>query len=315
MVVPSYFITGGYGLIGSALANATDGTVTILTRSDRHKERIKKRGVKVIIKDLLDINEGDVKGQDLIYHCASTVDNYHILTDPFIDIETNIKGTIRLLEACKSLPKKPKIIFFSTFFVYGNVYDQTKEPITEGSKTEPLALYPATKLCAESVIKLYSRLYGIPYVIYRLTNVYSEHEDYNNKKKGALNYLIMLAVKGEPLSIYKGGNFYRDYIYLDDVIDAVKFLERRNVSNDTYLIGRGKPVLFREMIDYIHKLTGKRSKISEIEPPEFHKVVGITNFVADTSKINKLGWESKIDYKEGIERIVRAYNSLNSVTP
>ena len=111
----SYFITGGYGLIGSALANATDGTVTILTRSDRHKERIKKRGVKVITKDLLDINEADIKGQDIIYHCASTVDNYHVLTDPFIDVETNIKGTIKLLEACKNLSKKPKIIFFQLF--------------------------------------------------------------------------------------------------------------------------------------------------------------------------------------------------------
>ncbi len=313
MAAHSYFITGGYGLIGSALANATDGMVTILTRSDKHKERITKRGVKVITKDLLDISEEDVKGQDIIYHCASTVDNYHILTDPFIDVETNIKGTIKLLEACKNLPKKPKIIFFSTFFVYGNIYDQTKEPITEESRTEPLALYPATKLCTESIIKLYSRLYGIPYIICRLTNVYDEHEDYNNKKKGAFNYLIMQAVKGEPLSIYKGGNFYRDYIYLDDVIDAVKFLESKNVSSDTYLIGRGKPVLFRDMIDYIHELTGKKSEINEIEPPEFHKVVGITNFVADTSKINKLGWESKIDYREGIKRIVKVYNSLNSV--
>ena len=307
MSLHSYFITGGYGLIGSALANATDGTVTILTRSDRHKERIKKRGVKVITKDLLDINEADIKGQDIIYHCASTVDNYHVLTDPFIDVETNIKGTIKLLEACKNLSKKPKIIFFSTFFVYGNIYDQTKVPIIEESRTEPLALYPATKLCAESIIKLYSRLYRIPYIICRLTNVYDEHEDYNNKKKGALNYMVMLAVKGEPLLIYRGGNFYRDYIYLDDVIDAVQFLESKNVSNDTYLIGRGKPVLFRDMVNYLHKLTGKKSEINEIEPPEFHRVVGITNFVADTSKINRLGWKSKIDYKEGIKKIIRAY--------
>ena len=122
----------------------------------------------------------------------------------------------------------------------------------------------------------------------------------------------MLAVKGEPLSIYKGGNFYRDYVYLDDVIDAVQFLESKKISNDTYLIGRGKPVLFRDMIGYLHELTGEKSEIIEIEPPEFHRVVGIKNFVADTSKINKLGWKSKIDYKEGIRRIVRAYTNLNS---
>lgn len=306
----SYFITGGYGLVGSALANAVEGKVTILTRSERHKERINKKGVKVLLKNLLKITKKDVQGHDIIYHCASTVDNYNVLTNPYIDVETNINGTIRLLEACKDLVKKPTIIFFSTFFVYGNECIRTKKPVTEKSKTEPLAIYPATKLCAESIIKLYSSLYHIPYIICRLTNVYSENEDYDNKKKGALNYMIMLAVKGAPLSLYKGGNFKRDYVFLDDVISAARFLEKKNVSCDTYLIGYGKPVLFKNLIDYICKLTGKKSKITEIEPPEFHKVVGITDFAADTSKINKLGWSAKIDYKEGLKRIVNAYAQL-----
>lgn len=310
MIQHSYFITGGYGLIGSALANAIDDNITILVRSEKGKNRIKKAGVKVIKKDLLDITKADIIGKDIICHLASTVDNYHILDDPFIDVETNIKGTIKLLEACKDLPKKPKIIFFSTFFVYGNEYSRTKKPITEESKTEPLAIYPATKLCTESIIKLYSRLFGIPYIICRLTNVYDEHEDYNNRKKGALNYMIMQAVKGESLSVYKGGNFKRDYIYLDDVISAVLFLINKNITNDTYLIGLGKPVLFKDVIDYIHELTDKKSEITEIEPPPFHGAVGITDFVADTSKINKLGWRAKISYKEGIKRIVRTYQKI-----
>lgn len=303
-------ITGGYGLIGSALANATDGKVAILVRSERHKERIKKEDIKVIKKDLLDITKKDVRGVDVIYHCASTVDNYHILDDPYIDIETNIRGTIKLLEACKGLTKKPKVVFFSTFFVYGNEYDRSKTPINEESKTEPLALYPATKLCAESVIKLYSRLYGIDYIICRLTNVYHESEDFTNKKKGALNFIIMQAVKGEPLYVYEGGNFCRDYIYLEDVVSAVKFLVSRKIKNETFLVGFGKPVLFGDIIDYIHELTGRRSALSNIEPPEFHKVVGIINFVASTEKINRLGWKAKVDYREGIEKVVSFYQRL-----
>ncbi len=310
MVTKSYLITGGYGLIGSALSNSLKGKITILARSDNHKERVKVK-VKIVKKDLLNLTPKDVAGYDVIYHCASTVHNYHILDDVNIDIDTNLKGTIKLLESCKDLSKKPKIVFLSTFFVYGNVYDQNKKPITEESKTDPLGLYPATKLCAESIIKLYSRLYKIPYLICRLTNVYAETEDFNNKKKGALNYMIMLAVKGEPLNVYKGGNFKRDYIYLDDVVDALKFLDKRKVKNETFLIGNGKPVLFKDLINHIHKLTDNKSKITEIDPPEFHKVVGITNFVADTSKINKLGWKAKIDYKEGLERIVKRYKKLN----
>ncbi|MEK7450822.1 MAG: NAD-dependent epimerase/dehydratase family protein [Patescibacteria group bacterium] len=306
----SSLITGGYGLIGSALANVISGDITILARSKNHEERIKRKDAKIIIKDLKDLEAKDLEGIDIIYHLASTVDNYNVLTNPYLDVETNINGTIRLLEICKNFKKKPKIVFLSTFFVYGNEYDKTKIPINEDSKTEPLAIYPATKLCAESIIKLYSRLYKIPYLICRLTNVYDEKEDFDNKKKGGLNYMIMQAVRGERLSVYKGGNFLRDYIYLDDVISAIKFLEEKSITNDTYLIGFGKPFLFKDIINYLHEITGKKSEIVEIEPPEFHRAVGITNFVADTSKISQLGWKPTIDYKEGIKRIVNKYKLI-----
>ncbi len=306
----SYLITGGYGLVGSALANTLDGKITLLVRSDQNKDRIKKKGVKVLKKDLNQVKEKDLKGIDVIYHCASTVDNYHILTDPYIDTTSNINGTIKLLEACKNLKKKPKIIYFSTFFVYGNSYDQTKKPITESSATDPLGLYPITKLAAENIIKLYSRLYKIPFLTLRLTNVYSEHELYNNKRKGVINFLTMSMVKGDSINVYTGGNFRRDYINLEDVISAVNFLESKDIKNDSFLIGYGKPVWFKDMINYIHKLTDHKSELIEIESPEFHKVVGIGNFVANTSKLNKLGWKAKIDYKTGLKRIVDTYKKL-----
>ncbi|MBI4099081.1 NAD-dependent epimerase/dehydratase family protein [Candidatus Parcubacteria bacterium] len=310
MAPRSYLITGGYGLIGSALANASKGKITILSRSAEHKERLKVRA-RVLLKNLLTVTAHDVRGSDIIFHCASTVDNYNVLTNPYADVE-NITGTIKLLEACKDQAKKPKLFFLSTFFVYGNEYSRGKRAINEESKTEPLGIYPATKLCCESIIKLYSRLYGIPYIICRLTNVYSERESFDNKKKGALNFLIMGAVKGESLTIYKGGNFRRDYIYLDDVVSAVKFLEKEHVVNDTFLIGYGKAVLFRKLIEYVHQLTYRKSEIIEVEPPQFHKVVGITDFVANTSKINKLGWKPMVGYKEGLGRIVKTYKSLVS---
>lgn len=306
----SYFITGGYGLIGSTVANAIPGKVTILTRSQNHKERIQRKDIKVIVKNLAEINETDLEGIDIVYHFASTVDNYNILTNPYLDVETNINGTIRLLEVCKNLEKKPKIVFLSTFFVYGNEYDIIKTPINEDSRTDPLGVYPATKLCTESIIKLYSRLYNIPFLICRLTNVYSENEDYNNKKKGGLNYMIMQAVKGEALSVYKGGNFFRDYIHVDDVISALNFLVNKNISNDSFLVGYGKSVLFKDIIAHVHELTDRKSKIKEVEPPFFHSVVGIGNFAADISKIKTLGWDPKIDYKEGIEKVVNKYKSL-----
>lgn len=305
----NYLVTGGLGLIGSQLANTIFDNVTIVSRTKKHSDRLKRKDVKLIIKPLSELDAGDIKNIDVIYHCASTVDNYNVLSDPYIDAATNINGTIHLLELCKDLKKKPFFIFLSTFFVYGNVYDQTKKSINEGSKTDPLALYPATKLCAESAVKLYSKLYDIPYLICRLTNVYGAMEDYDNKKKGALNYLIMRAVQNEPISVYKGGNFLRDYIYVDDVVSALMYLEKK-ARNDLYLIGYGTPIQFKKLMTTILKKAGSRSKISEIDPPFFHSVVGINNFVADCSKINSLGWHATIPPEKGVEKIVKRYQLL-----
>lgn len=304
-----YLITGGLGLVGSCLANTLSGKVRIISRSDRNKDRIKKKGIDIRIKQLRDIDAADVKDIDVIYHCASTVDNYNILSDPYVDVDTNLNGTIRLLEVCKALRKKPKIIYPSTFFVYGNEYDKTGVPINEESATDPLALYPATKLCAESVIKLYSKLFGIPYLIFRLTNVYGAGGEYNNKKHGALNYLIMRAVLGEDIPVYQGGGFYRDYIYVDDVVSAFLHLEQK-VKNDLFLLGYGRSVLFKDIIDAIVVTAKSKSKIKKVEPTDFHKVVGINNFVADTSKIVSHGWKAKVDYRQGVKLIVDRYKKL-----
>lgn len=304
-----YLITGGLGFIGSALANVLPGSVTVLARSDRHKSRLKKKGLRIVIKNLDAIEKKDLAGVDCVYHCASTVHNYHVLTDPYVDIDTNIKGTIRLLELCKDLPVKPKIIYPSTFFVYGNEYDRTKKPINEESKTDPLGLYPASKLCAENIIKVYAKLYGIPYLIARFTNVYGAAESFEDPKKAWLNFATMRAIRGEDLNLYKGGNFYRDYIYVDDVVRALRFLEDKT-ANETYLVGFGAPFKFKDMIDCILANTGNKSKIISVEPPPFHQAVGVGNFVADTSKINVLGWRALIDYTEGLQKIINRYKNL-----
>jgi len=304
-----YLITGGLGIIGSQLANTLSGKITVVSRSKKHIKRLAKKNIKILIKPIQKLTKSDLDGIDVIYHCASTVHNYHILTDPYIDMETNMKGTIHILELCKKLAKKPKIIYPSTFFVYGHEYDQTGMPVSEKGKTNPLALYPITKLAVEQIIKLYSRLYGIPYSICRLTNVYGENEDYDNTKKGAFNYLIMEALKGNTLHLYYDGNFYRDYIYIDDVISALMMVEKSG-NNDLFLVGYGTSFLFKTLIDYVLEITGSKSKTITVEPSAFHKAVGIKNFVADISKLKSLGWKPIVSPKVGIQKIVIRYRSI-----
>lgn len=302
-----YLITGGMGFIGSTLANSLKGDVVVVSRSRKHAGRMKKK-VGVILKPINKLTKKDLEGVDVIYHCASIVDNYSILTDPYLDVRINIEGTIHLLELFKDAPKKPKFIFLSTFFVYGHEYDRTGQPVTEGSPTDPLSLYPATKLCAENIIKIYSRMYNFPYLIFRLTNVYGAEESFDNKKKGALNYLIMQSLLGHDLTIYNSGNFVRDYIYVDDVVSALMKAEEK--SNEMYLIGYGRSFLFSTLIRTIHRQAKSRSKIVSVPVPQFHQVVGINNMAVDTRKIRALGWKPHITFQEGVKRVIARYRSL-----
>lgn len=301
----NYFITGGTGFIGSALIKKLDGNIKILSRKS-NLNAYKDKSISIIQKDILDLKKDDLKNVDIIYHLASTVDNYNVLTNPYLDVNTNINGILRLLEICKELNKKPKIIFPSTFFVYGNQYDKSKIAINEDSKTDPLALYPITKLATEEIIKFYSKLYNIPYIICRLTNVYGESENGNNSKKAGLNFILKQIVNGEEIKLYQAGEFFRDYIYVDDVISAFLFLENK-VSNDSFLIGYGQPIEFKKLIKYAFDFSKSKSKIISVEPPKFHEIVGINNFSANISKIKALGWSPKIGYQEGIRRIIKSY--------
>lgn len=300
-------ITGGLGFIGGALANrlCRDHQVTVLTRSEKGRSRLREPDlVRVTIGTLEEISAADCAGADLVIHCASTVDNYHILTDPHLDVQTNCDGTIALLEACKE--QKPKLLFVSTFFVYGNA---ATLPADEHSPCEPLGLYPATKLCAEHVCKVYCRLYPFHLNICRLTNVYGPGEAFDNRKKGAFNHLIRKAQLGEPIALYQGGDFFRDYLYIDDAVEALVMVAERAPAGELYLVGSGERVLFKDLIACLHRLTGRKSALGSMEPPPFHQVVGITNFLANTSKIKALGWAPTVGYEDGIARTLESYGS------
>ncbi len=300
-------ITGGLGFIGGALANrfCREHQVTVLTRSEKGRSRLREPDrVRVKVGQVEKIASADCAGMDLVVHCASTVDNYNILTDPYLDVRTNCDGTIALLEACKE--HRPKVLFVSTFFVYGN---PVKLPVDEESPCEPLGLYPATKLCAEQFCKIYGRLYGFHLNICRLTNVYGPGEAFDNTKKGAFNFLIRKAQRGEPIDLYRGGDFFRDYLYIDDAVAALAVMAERAPAGELYLVGSGERVMFKDLIECLHRLTGRKSAIGSMEPPQFHQVVGIRNFSANIAKIRALGWAPKVGYEEGITRTLASYGS------
>ncbi|MEK6818314.1 MAG: NAD-dependent epimerase/dehydratase family protein [Nanoarchaeota archaeon] len=307
-------ITGGMGFIGSHLARnlvRAGDDVTILSRSDKRANISDIVGsVKVVLKDVRDISPNDVGESDHVYHLAGTVDNYAVENgEPFRDVEVNCVGTQALLEACRLSATKPRIFFGSTFFVYGNLKSL---PATVDSPTNPLSLYAATRLCAENMCQIYNRTYGLDTVIARFTNVFGPGDINASKQKGAFDWMIGSAVKGEKIKVYDNGDFIRDFIYVDDAVEACKTLISEGEKGGVYNIGRG-PVKFADLIEMLReKVPGMETEA--MPPPQHHVNVGTKNFYADSGTTRALGWEPNVSLDEGIFRTVEYYRKNRSLS-
>jgi UDP-glucose 4-epimerase len=303
-------ITGGLGFIGSYLAedcvnNGHD--VTIISRSKQKIENVSKikNSIKLIVKDIADVDE-EVIGFDYIFHLAGSTDNYSIIEDkPYKDIQMNCTSTIALLEAIRKHNPTVRLIYASTFFVNGHV---DKLPVDENTPCNPLGLYGATRLAGENFCHIYHNVFDLDIVIARFCNVFGPKERGNDKKKAGFNYLIKQAVENNQINIYDGGNFFRDYIYVTDVSSACLTIAEKGDTNKTYYVGLSSFTKFKELINIIVKYTEVKTK--SILPPDFHKRVGIRDFVCDNSELKKLGWEPKVSLEEGIQKTVQYYREI-----
>lgn len=302
--IKKVLITGGLGFIGSFLAEKCVDKgydVTILSRTGSKIGNIGniRKSVNVIIKDVGEIGRG-VAGFDCIFHLAGSTDNYAIMeNEPYKDIRLNCTNTIALLEACKKYNPKARIVFGSTFFVNGR---PSKLPVTPETPCLPLGLYGATRLTGEHFCRIYHNIFGLDVVTVRFTNVFGPREQMNNPKKAGFNYLIGLAIKGMEIPLYENGNFFRDYIYVEDAADACIIVAQKGKAGKIYYIGRGEFVKFKKLVDIVVKETG--AKVRVISPPDFHKKVGIRDYVCNNSELKKIGWKPRVTLEEGIRRTI-----------
>lgn len=301
-------ITGGLGFIGSHIVKecVKRGYNTyILTSTTNKLNNISglEKNITIITKDIRQIDK-EVIGIDQIFHCASTTDNYNILSNPFLDAEVNVIGAIALLEACRKYSPNISILNVSTFFVNGN---PPSLPVTESMKPDPLGLYGSTKLCAEHIFKTYARVFNIKSKTVRLSNVFGPYEQLDNNKKAAFNRMIWLAINDKTIELYNN-NIKRDYIYIDDVIAGIlKVMESGNPEK-IYFIGRGEAIPMENLVQMILD-EAKSGQLKIIQTPNFHNNIGITNFECDITDLKGLGWSPKVNIRTGIQKVIDFYRN------
>ena len=239
-----------------------------------------------------------VKDNSEVVYFISTVDNYNVHTNPYIDIETNLTTLVRTLESCKD--KNVTFNFISSWFVYGDV----KLPAREESYCNPRGFYSITKRTAEQLLISYCETFNIKYRILRLANVLGKSDGKVSKKKNALQYMINQVVNNEDIDLYEGGIFYRDYIHVDDVAQAINLVIEKGNMNEIYNIGNGEMVFIKQALDYVKTKVNSTSNFGTMEIPQFHKTVQTKNMVLDISKIKELGYTPKYDLYQTLDILI-----------
>lgn len=254
----------------------------------------------------IDRNDYAAKSSEILYF-ISTVDNYNIHQDLHIDIDTNLRVLMSMLENVDREDPNLVINFVSSWFVYGK---NTIMPFHEDkSQCNPTGFYSITKRSAEQLLISFCETFDIKYRIFRLANVLGEGDGKISRKKNALQYLIKQAVDNKELPLYNGGSAIRDYIYVDDVCDAISHCMKHAPTNEIINIGNGKPYVLMDIIRKTMKEVNSTSEIVNMDPPHFHKVVQVEHSFLDITKLKSYGFESQYSIDDIVTKLISFYKS------
>jgi UDP-glucose 4-epimerase len=309
-------ITGGLGFIGSSIAQrlVSEGAhVTIydacLDPYGWNFANIKeiKDDVQVVRADVRNADELDkyVRNKDIIFHLAAQVGREISMTNPALDIDINCNGTLNLIKSCASSANGGKVIYAGS---RGQIGEPVYLPVDENHPTEPTDMYGINKLAAEKYLLLWGKVYGFPVTSLRLNNVYGPRCQMQNGYYGILNWFIKKAMLGEDIPVYGDGSQTRDYVYIDDVVEAfVQVALSPKTNGQSYFVGSAQETVFLDMVKAVITAVGKGRYVHVPFPPQ-RESIDIKRFVATYEKLKStLGWQPKISFQQGLSRTVAFY--------
>lgn len=258
---------------------------------------------KVIIQNRNDYNPQT----NQILYFISTVDNYNIHENLHIDINTNLNVLMSVLENIDKKDKNFVFNFVSSWFVYGK--NETLPFNEKYSICNPTGFYSITKRAAEQLLISFCETFHIKYRIFRLANVLGEGDLKISRKKNALQYMIKCISQNDEIFLYDGGNAVRDYIYVDDVCNAILHCINNAPFNEIINIGSGKRTILRDIIHMAQTLSNSKSKINIIQPPHFHDVVQVKDSYLDVAKLNSYGFKCTYKIEDVVLKLVNHYKN------
>jgi UDP-glucose 4-epimerase len=253
----------------------------------------------------LDLLKTAVDGADVVFHLIGSTNPVTAEKDKLHDLKQNIEPTLRLLDLGVSGAYKQIIFLSSGGTVYGV---QDASPIHEDSSQWPISTYGVSKVSIERYLHLYHHIHGLDYRIARVSNPFGEHQ-FARKGQGVVAALIDCALSGKPFQMVGDGSVVRDYIYVEDLVDALRGMLTYNGIHRVFNIGSGIGHNLLDIIQLVECATGRIIDINRLPARPIDVPVNVLDI---TRAHNELGWTPKIPMTEAMSRTVAWASSVTS---
>jgi len=307
-------VTGGAGFIGSNLCDRLLGlghkVICIDNLNDYYSPKRKEKNIEHNLNNKnFEFHKTDIEDKDslkrifennkidIVVHIAARAGVRPSLENPDIYFKTNVIGTLNVLELCRQF--NIKMVFASSSSIYGN----NKIPFSENEPAEEqISPYGTTKRIGERLCEMYSNLYNLNIICLRFFTVYGPR----GRPDMAPYIFTKNILEGKKIGIFGDGSSQRDYTFIEDITDGIVSAMKKDIKFEIINLGDSKPVLLKDFIALIEKITGRKAIIENL--PEQKGDMKAT--YADISKAKELlGYEPKVSIEEGMKKFIEWYKN------
>ena len=302
-------VSGASGYIAAALVERLTAAAAKIVRLSR-KALPPLAGCSDLTGDYADpeLWRRALPGADAVFHLAAQTSFYKAAENPDADLQANVTPMHALLEACRRDALRPFIVFTGASTQAGL---PLKTPVDESHPDAPVTIYDLHKLLAEKLLEGYARQGHARGTTLRLSNIYGPGPESSASDRGILNLMIGKALRGEPLTVYGEGAPVRDYLYIDDLSDALLAAGRGGSALDGrhFVLGSGRGVSlmdsFKLVAARVEAKTGRKAAVTTVPEPAGLSPIESRRFAADASAFRAAaGWAPKVTLEDGIDRTI-----------
>lgn len=301
-----WLVTGGAGFIGSHIVRELVhqgqyvGVLDNLSGGKLENLEDVKDKITFIKGDICDFPclLGACTGVDYVLHLAALISVAQSMEEPQQTAQINVQGTVNVLEAAKQCGAK-RVVFSSSAAVYGT---RPELPYKETTPIDCQSPYAWSKQVGAQLCQLYTKAYGLEAVALRYFNVFGTGQNPNSAYAAVIAKFMQLAAQNKPLGIDWDGLQSRDFVAVEDVVQANLLAATKGVPGEIYNVASGHTYTLLELANTIEKVSGR--KLERVSRPK--RPGDVHESSADISKIKQLGYTPSVTLEEGLRAMWKA---------